>query len=115
MCYKIVHGLVSFDCSDFFSFANFDRTRGHVRKFSFAGRVCPMWNRLPYEIVMLPVLVLLHANLILSNWIVNLFFDLFVNMLDHCVVNFVLCFRPHVSVLHGPGPVCPVGALVACL
>ena len=49
--------------SDFFSFANCDRTRGHnlkmyiqnsrldVRKFSFARRVCPVWNSLPHEIV----------------------------------------------------------------
>jgi hypothetical protein len=47
MCYKIVHGLIAIDCSDFFSFVNCDRTRGHnlkifiqncrldARKFSF--------------------------------------------------------------------------------
>ena len=63
MCYKIINGLVSIDSSDFFSFTNCNRTRGHnlklhiqncrldVRKFSFARRVCPVWNTLPTEVV----------------------------------------------------------------
>jgi len=63
MCYKIVNGLIAIDCSDFFSFTNCDRTRGHnfkiyiqncrldARKFSFARRVCPVWNSLPYDFV----------------------------------------------------------------
>jgi len=63
MCFKIIHGLVAIDCSDFFTMVNCDRTRGHnfklyinncrldVRKFSFARRVCPVWNNLTYDIV----------------------------------------------------------------
>ena len=62
MCYKIINGLVAIDCFDFFSF-NDVRTRGHnfklylpdcrldVRKFSFARRVCLVWNNLSYDTV----------------------------------------------------------------
>lgn len=62
MCHKIIYGLVAIDCSDFFSF-NDVWTRGHnfklylpdcrldVRKFSFARRVCLVWNTLSYDIV----------------------------------------------------------------
>jgi len=61
MCYKIINGLVAIDCSEFFSFTDCDWTRGHnlklytqicrpdVRKFSFARRVCPVWNALSYD------------------------------------------------------------------
>jgi len=60
MCYKIINGLVAIDCSEFFSFIDCDWTRGHnlklyiqicrldVRKFSFARRVCAVWNALSY-------------------------------------------------------------------
>jgi len=63
MCFKIINGLVAIDCSDFFTLVKCDRTRGHnfklyindcrldVRKFSFARRVCPIWNKLPCDIV----------------------------------------------------------------
>jgi len=63
MCYKIIISLVAIDCSELFSFTECDRTRGHylklhkqicrldVRKFSFARRVCPVWNALSYDIV----------------------------------------------------------------
>ena len=32
MCYKVINGLVAIDCSEFFSFTEYDRTRGHNLK-----------------------------------------------------------------------------------
>ena len=58
ICHKNINGLVAIDCSEFFSITDCDSTRGHnlklyiqncrldVRKFSFARRVCPVWNTL---------------------------------------------------------------------
>ena len=58
MAYNNFHGLIAIDCSDLFSCANCDRTRGHnrkmyiqncrrdVHKFSFARRECPVWINL---------------------------------------------------------------------
>ena len=63
MCYKTVNGLICLDFSDFFSYVVSDRTRGHnyklaiqncridARKFCFARRVCPIWNKLPFDVV----------------------------------------------------------------
>jgi len=63
MCNKIINGLVVIDCTEFFSFTDCDRTRGHnlklyiqicwidVREFSFARRVCPVWDALSYDVV----------------------------------------------------------------
>jgi len=63
MCYKIINGFVAIDCSEFFSFTDCDRIRGHnlklciqicrleVRKFSCARRACPVWNTSSYDIV----------------------------------------------------------------
>ena len=63
MCYKILNNLVDLDCSDFFVFANSNRTRGHscklftqqcsldVRKYCFANRVVEPWNHLPDHVV----------------------------------------------------------------
>jgi len=63
MCYKIINDLVAIDCSEFFSFTDCDRTRGHnlklhtqicrinVRKFSFARGVRPVWNASSYDSV----------------------------------------------------------------
>jgi len=63
MCYKIINGLICLDFSDFFSYVVSDRTRGHnyklaiqncridARKFCFARRVCPVWNKLPFDVV----------------------------------------------------------------
>ena len=62
IAYKIINGLVAIDCCDFFSFHDV-QTRGHnfklylpdcrldVRKFSFARRVCLVWNTLPNDVV----------------------------------------------------------------
>jgi len=56
-----MNGLVAIDCSEFFSFTDCDRTRGHnlklyiqicrldVRKLSFDRRVCPVWNASSYD------------------------------------------------------------------
>ena len=63
MCYKIINNLICLDYSDFFTTAVSDRTRGHnhklyikncrldICKFSFARRVCHLWNNLPHDVV----------------------------------------------------------------
>jgi len=61
MCYNIINGVVAIDCSEFFSFTDCDRTRGHnfklyigrldVHKFGFVRRLCLVWYALSFDIV----------------------------------------------------------------
>ena len=63
LCFKIVHKLVSLSFSDFFEFDPNTRTRGHSLKLRiplarssrrhnfFACRVTPIWNALPWDLV----------------------------------------------------------------
>jgi len=46
MRYKIFNGLVAIDCSDFFYFPDYDRTRGH--NFYI---LCVVWNTLSHDVV----------------------------------------------------------------
>ena len=63
MCYKIIHGLVDIDLSEFFTFSSNTTLRGHsfklvvpiartnVRKNFFTCRVVTVWNALPENVV----------------------------------------------------------------
>jgi hypothetical protein len=66
MCYKIIHGEVAINASDFFVFLHYTGTRGHLyklykcyssvnaHKYWFVNRICDIWNSLPSSVVEAP-------------------------------------------------------------
>jgi hypothetical protein len=85
MCYKIINGLVAIDSSYMFVASRNTSTRGHidklfiqrsrldVRKFTFASRICPIWNSLSPDIVNATTVISFKKKLTTHN------FDLYIH------------------------------------
>ena len=79
MCFKILHGLVDVDLSEFFIVNSDTRTRGHslklvgnrfrldIAKYFFSNRVINSWNALPDSLVNCNSVVLFREKLCALN------------------------------------------------
>ena len=81
MCYKIMHGHVALELSDFFVLSNNSRTRGHNSKLlkkQFCSDVCKyfcnnrvivvdMWNNLPEACISSQTIINFKSNLMLCD------------------------------------------------
>ena len=79
-CYKIMHGHVALELSDFVALSNNSRTRGHnfkvlkkqfcldVSKYFFSNRVIDMWNNLPEACVSSQTIINFKRNLMLCDF-----------------------------------------------